>query len=83
MLKFVQQPSLQFKSGAKDETTQRNDWAKEIEGSLRAPVNDINPTESSHISFYVFCKLLDASHLNDLRNELIKYYPLKATDLRR
>lgn len=74
MLKFVQQPSLQFKSGAKDETTQRNDWAKEIEGSLRAPVNDINPTESSHISFYVFCKLLDASHLNDLRNELIKYY---------
>lgn len=74
MLKFVQQPSLQFKSGAKDETTQRNDWAKEIEGSLRAPVNDINPTESSHISFYVFCKLLDAPHLNDLRNELIKYY---------
>ena len=74
VLKFVQQPSLQFKSGAKDETTQRKDWAKEIEGSLRAPVNDINPTESSHISFYVFCKLLDASHLNDLRNELIKYY---------
>ena len=74
MLKFVQQPSLQFKSGAKDETTQRKDWAKEIEGSLRAPVNEINPTESSHISFYVFCKLLDASHLNDLRNELIKYY---------
>lgn len=74
MLKFVQQPSLQFKSGAKDETTQRKDWAKEIEGSLRAPVNDINPTESSRISFYVFCKLLDAPHLNDLRNELIKYY---------
>lgn len=74
MLKFVQQPSLQFKSGAKDETTQRKDWAKEVEGSLHAPVNDINPTESSHISFYVFCKLLDASHLNDLRNELIKYY---------
>lgn len=74
MLKFVQQPSLQFKSGAKDETKQRNDWAKEVEGSLHAPVNDINPTESSHISFYVFCKLLDAPHLNDLRNELIKYY---------
>lgn len=74
MLKFVQQPSLQFKSGAQDETTQRKDWAKEIEGSLHAPVNDINPTESSHISFYVFCKLLDAPHLNDLRNELIKYY---------
>jgi hypothetical protein len=74
MLKFVQEPSLQFKSGAKDETTQRKDWAKEIKGSLRAPVNDINPTESSHISFYVFCKLLDAPHLNDLRNELIKYY---------
>ncbi len=74
MLKFVQQPSLQFKSGAKDETKQRKDWAKEVEGSLHAPVNDINPTESSHISFYVFCKLLDAPHLNDLRNELIKYY---------
>ncbi|MDR0789536.1 MAG: type VI-A CRISPR-associated RNA-guided ribonuclease Cas13a [Bacteroidales bacterium] len=33
----------------------------------------INPLQPSHIAFYTFCKLLDANHLSNLRNEMIKF----------
>lgn len=33
----------------------------------------ININNSTHIAFYIFCKLLDANHLSNLRNEIIKY----------
>ena len=38
----------------------------------------IDKESNSHIAFYTFCKLLDAVHLSDLRNELIKY---KSSDI--
>lgn len=33
----------------------------------------IDVKQNSQIAFYTFCKLLDAQHLSDLRNEFIKY----------
>lgn len=33
----------------------------------------IDISNSTHIAFYTFCKLLDANHLSNLRNEIIKY----------
>ena len=33
----------------------------------------ISANSDTHIAFYTFCKLLDAQHLSDLRNEFIKY----------
>lgn len=38
---------------------------------IQDKIIDIN--NSTHIAFYTFCKLLDANHLSNLRNEIIKY----------
>lgn len=35
--------------------------------------HQIKSNSDAHIAFYTFCKLLDAQHLSDLRNEFIKY----------
>lgn len=40
--------------------------------------HNIDKNINLHIAFYTFCKLLDAVHLSDLRNELIKY---KSSDI--
>ncbi|MDR1847168.1 MAG: type VI-A CRISPR-associated RNA-guided ribonuclease Cas13a [Bacteroidales bacterium] len=45
--------------------------------SIKSAINckdlKINSNESTHICFYIFCKLLDSNHLSTLRNEITKF----------
>lgn len=45
----------------------------EIIGYCKIQDKIIDINNPTHIAFYTFCKLLDANHLSNLRNEIIKY----------
>lgn len=72
---FVQLPQPQLT--ASDTNQQKADKLNHLETSITADCK-LTPhyaktEDATHIAFYVFCKLLDAGHLSNLRNELIKF----------
>ncbi|WP_321479781.1 type VI-A CRISPR-associated RNA-guided ribonuclease Cas13a [uncultured Bacteroides sp.] len=71
---FIQHPTMQFDHEEANKANKRKEWVDEIETVLKLSASDIDSTNNAHISFFIFCKLLDAVHLSDLRNELTKYY---------
>ncbi|ADQ78341.1 hypothetical protein Palpr_0179 [Paludibacter propionicigenes WB4] len=72
---FVQMPQPQLTATASNQ--QKADKLNQLEASITADCK-LTPQyakadDATHIAFYVFCKLLDAAHLSNLRNELIKF----------
>jgi len=72
---FVQVPQPQLTATASNQ--QKADKLNQLEASITADCK-LTPQyakadNATHIAFYVFCKLLDAGHLSNLRNELIKF----------
>jgi hypothetical protein len=72
---FVQVPQPQLTTT--DSNQQKADKLNQLEASITADCK-LTPQyakadDATHIAFYVFCKLLDAGHLSNLRNELIKF----------
>jgi hypothetical protein len=72
---FVQVPQPQLT--ITDSNQQKADNLNGLEASITAECK-LTPQyakadDATHIAFYVFCKLLDAAHLSNLRNELIKF----------
>lgn len=72
---FVQVPQPQLTTT--DSNQQKADKLNGLEASITADCK-LTPQyakadDATHIAFYVFCKLLDAGHLSNLRNELIKF----------
>ncbi|MDR0422062.1 MAG: type VI-A CRISPR-associated RNA-guided ribonuclease Cas13a, partial [Proteiniphilum sp.] len=66
--------------GTKQEKADRlNLREKEITKNIRLKTTTIQPDNTAHIAFHIFCKLLNASHLSALRNEIIKYRSARST----
>ncbi len=72
---FLKKPHFQFSQFDSDQQKAEkiNDLEAKIATECRLKPHAISINESSHIAFYTFCKLLDANHLSNLRNELIKF----------
>jgi len=72
---FVQVPQPQLTTT--DSNQQKADKLNQLEASITADckltAQYAKTDDATHIAFYVFCKLLDAGHLSNLRNELIKF----------
>lgn len=73
-----------------DTSLSNNDRAKallekkqEITQYCKISSNLIKTNDSNHISFYIFTKLLDSSHISTLRNEFIKYRQASLEDSNR
>jgi hypothetical protein len=56
-----------------------NNREKEIIKNISLKETNICPDNNAHIAFYIFCKMLNASHLSNLRNEIIKYRSARNT----
>ena len=61
--------NIEFKSQKLDEANQAQDLAKLFENM----VQQYNPQAISQVGFWIFSKMLDASHLNELSNQISKY----------
>lgn len=74
-LKSIHKTEYQFDSALKnkDKADELKKKKEEITPYCKIKEGVIDEKESSHIAFYTFCKLLDANHLSNLRNEIIKY----------
>jgi hypothetical protein len=75
-LEFIRSETLeeQLKGYTKQEIADMLDDREELIAeniSLKATV--IQPDNTAHIAFYIFCKLLNTPHLSTLRNEITKY----------
>jgi len=72
---FIQLPQPQL--SATDNNQQKADKLNQLEtaitGDCKLTPHYAKADVATHIAFYVFCKLLDAGHLSNLRNELIKF----------
>jgi hypothetical protein len=70
----------QINGGSKQEEA---DKLNRLEGEIKAYIHlkksSIDSEKNAHIAFYTFCKLLNASHLSALRNEIIKYQSAQDT----
>ncbi len=74
-LDFIHQPRMQLteRITRQEEADQLNRLTLDIEAVCQSKQTGIDENNSAHIAFFTFAKLLDANHLSDLRNELIKY----------
>lgn len=61
--------NIELKSQKLDEANQAQDLAKLFENM----VQQYNPQDISQVGFWIFCKMLDSSHLNELGNQISKY----------
>lgn len=61
--------NIEFKAQKLDEVNQAQDLAK-LFGNM---VQQYNPQDTSQVGFWIFCKMLDASYLNELGNQISKY----------
>jgi hypothetical protein len=73
--KFIATPCFQL---SKENTKQQqadvlNQFEQRIIKECRFQSHTIKAEEAKHVAFFTFCKLLDATHLSNLRNELIKF----------
>lgn len=73
-LNFIKEPKSQFEVGITD--GEKAGILNGFESNVIEQCtinNNINIEDDSHIAFFTLCKLLDASRLSNLRNELIKF----------
>ncbi|MDP4203085.1 MAG: type VI-A CRISPR-associated RNA-guided ribonuclease Cas13a [Bacteroidota bacterium] len=81
--KFIHYPQPQI--NASDTNQQQADKLNLLETTIRPFCNvhsqNIDPDKDAQIAWYVYCKLLDATHLSTLRNELIKYRSAAGSDI--
>ena len=71
--KFIAKPYFQLSKDETKQTEQLNQFEQGIINECRVQSHSINTEEATHVAFFTFCKLLDATHLSNLRNELIKF----------
>lgn len=91
-LKFIHTPKSIFDECERvssdisiDAQTRANELNKRkdlIAEHIKLSNHSIDPQTPSHISFYVFCKLLSSSYLGSLRNELLKYRSFTKDDFK-
>lgn len=72
---FVQlpQPQLTATDSNQQKADKLNALEKAITANCKLTLQYAKTDDATHIAFYVFGKLLDAGHLSNLRNELIKF----------
>lgn len=72
---FVQlpQPQLTATDSNQQKADKLNALEKAITANCKLTPQYAKTDDATHIAFYVFGKLLDAGHLSNLRNELIKF----------
>ena len=61
--------NIEFKAQKLGEENQAQDLAKLFANMAQ----QYNPQNISQVGFWIFCKMLDASHLNELGNQISKY----------
>jgi hypothetical protein len=67
-------------SSKQEEAYNLNKLEGEIKDKIKLKESSIKSGENAHIAFYTFCKLLNASYLSTLRNEIIKYQSAQQTE---
>ena len=72
---FVSKPKNQLSGEETNEAKadRLNNIEEQMGGVCKVKQNCIVPENPAHVAFYTFCKLLDAPHLGNFRNELIKF----------
>jgi hypothetical protein len=80
--KFLEFPAFQLSNelNKQQQSDKLNDSELTIAKECKIKPQSVNAEKPEHIAFYIFCKLLDANHLSNLRNELIKYKQSISTD---